>query len=104
MPIIFVHDGHELDIDDLPLDTYIELEASTSMQWHQLASNPLRTAKGGSALAQACAAHLGIELPPLTPRLLVDLFDMRPNEPNRPTQYQDGVPDPKAKGSDPETT
>lgn len=103
MPVIFQYDGHELDVDDLPLDKYIEIEAATSVPWYELASNPLRYASGGTALAKACAAHLGVELPAITPRLFIDLFDRRAEE-NRPTEYDEGMPDPKAKGSEPETT
>lgn len=103
MPIVFQYDGHELDIDDLPLDRYVEIEAATGLAWYDLASNPLKSASGGMALAKACADHLGVELPPITPRLFVDLFDMRAGE-NRPTEYSEGVPDPKAKGSEPATT
>lgn len=103
MPIVFQYDGHELDIDDVPLSTYAEIERATGVEWYRLSANPLQFAAAGEALAKACAARLNVELPTLTPRILVDLFDMRVGE-NRPTEYDEGVPDPKAKGSGPATT
>lgn len=103
MPIIFNHDGHELDIDDVPLSAYADIEKATDVPWYRLASNPMQYAAAGEMLAKACAKQLGVDLPSLTPKLLVSLFDVRPGE-NRPTEYDEGMPDPKAKGSEPETT
>lgn len=103
MPIIFSHNDHELDIDDVPLSVYAEIEKAHGVPWYKLTANPMQFAAAGEALAKACATQVGVELPALTPKLLVKLFEVRTGE-NRPTEYDEGMPDPKAKGSEPETT
>lgn len=103
MPIIFHHDDHELDVDDVPLSVYAEIEKSTGVAWYQLTANPMRHAAAGEELAKACAKQLGVELPALTPKLLVKVFEIRQGE-NRPTEFDEGMPDPKAPDSDQATT
>lgn len=103
MPILFVHDGKEFDIDDVPLADYAQIERDHGTPWWKLCANPMQYAGAGEALARICARLAGVDLPTLTPRLLVKLFEVRAGE-NRPTEYNDGMPDPKAQGSGPETT
>lgn len=95
MPFEFRSGGKSVDIEDIPLDVYVKIEAETEIPWYRLTSAPARYAKAGSLLAKACADHLGVECPTLTPKSLVTMFELV-EEPNTPTQYEDGMPDPKA--------
>lgn len=103
MPIIFKSGGKSLDIEDLPLDIYIDIESACSIRWYELISNPYRNPKAGKMLAEAAAKHLDVELPPLTPKTLTEVFVAEVAE-NRPQSFTDGQPDPKAQASDPATT
>lgn len=104
MPIMFQHDGQRLDVDDVPLDTLITIQEKTGVEWYRLNARPLAHAAAGQMLARECAKILGVELPEtITPRVFVDLFEVV-DEPNLPTEYQDGMPDPLEPGSEPETT
>lgn len=104
MPIVFTFDGKELDLDDISMDDYAAIEKTTSVPWYRLTQSPMSHAAAGPMLARRCAEILGVTLPdPITPRLIVTLFDVR-EEPNLPSEFTDGVPDPKAQEPDPETT
>lgn len=103
MPILFKFDGKELDIDDVSMDTYAAIEKATSVPWYRLTQSPMAHAAAGSQLARACAELVGVVLPdPITPKIMVTLFDVVADEPSRPTEYTDGMPDPKAADSDQE--
>ena len=105
MPIYFVHETARVDIEDVPLDDYIAIEAATSLPWYEVAANPMRHAKAGKMLAEVCARIAGVPLPdPFSVRDLVEVFDVVSSVANRPEQYTDGIPDPKAPASEPETT
>lgn len=97
MPWIFSYDGHDVDIEDLPLTVYAEIQKTTGVAWYEVGSQPMKDPGAAIMLADACADAAGVELPTLTPKLLVSLFAFRADE-NRPEQYVDGVPDPKAQG------
>jgi hypothetical protein len=99
MSFHFRFEGHDVDIDDVPLARYAEIEKETGTRWFQLQRSPFQHAAAGEMLAKACADIAGVELPPLTPRLFVDVFELVEAE-NRPTEFEEGVPDPKAEGSD----
>ncbi len=104
MPIVFTHDDQTIDLDDVPLHIYAEIEKTTEVPWWRLTAAPQLSADAGQLLAQKCAELVGVKLPnPLTPRVIVQLFQ-KVDEENRPTEYDDGIPDPKAKGSEPATT
>lgn len=103
MPIVFKYDDQSVDIEEVPLAVYGEIEKQTKVPWYDLAASPMRHAVAGELLAKECAKIAGVDLPPLTPRLLVKVFDVV-KESNVPTEFEDGMPDPKAKGSEPETT
>lgn len=103
MPVVFKREGKTVDIDDIPLAIYGEIQKETGIAWYELTTSPVRHAIAGEMLAKECAKVAGVELPPLTPRLLVEVFEVV-NESNTPTEYEDGMPDPKAKGSDQETS
>lgn len=104
MAIVFKYDGHELDIDDVPLSVYVEIETATGTPWYRLVTNPMRFAAAGQELAKACAKQVGVDLPELTPRTFAEVFDVRQDQENRPTEYEEGIPDPKAEASEAETT
>ena len=104
MPFEFRYGGKAVDIEDVPLETFVSIEADTGVEWFRLTAAPARYAKAANLLAQACAKQLGIDdFPPLTPKLLVEVFELV-EEPNKPVEYEDGMPDPKAADSEAATT
>lgn len=103
MSFHFRYEGCDVDIDDVPLARYAEIEKATGVEWYRLQRSPLAFAAAGEQLAKVCAEIGGVSLPPLTPRLLVEVFELV-DEPNLPAEYSDGMPDPKAEGSEPATT
>lgn len=104
MAIVFTHAGKKLDVDDVPMDVYADIEKTTSVPWYRLAQAPAAQAAAGPLLAKQCAKILGVELPdPITPRVLVSLFDVD-DTPNTPTEFADGVPDPLVEDSEAATT
>lgn len=105
MAVYFTHDDHELDVDDVPMETYADIEKKTGIAWYRLTQAPAAHAAAGPMLAQRCAEMVGVTLPdPITPKVLVDLFDVREDEDNLPSEFEDGMPDPKAAATEPETT
>ena len=104
MPVMFKYEGVEIDIDDISMETYAEIEKATSVAWYRLTQAPGAHAAAGPMLARKCAELLGVTLPdPITPRIMVTLFEVV-DEPNRPSEFSDGMPDPKAPASETETT
>ena len=104
MPIMFTYADQTLDVDDIPMSVYGEIEAKTKVPWYDLTVSPARHAVASELLAQECAKILGIDdLPVMTPKLLVQVFKSV-KTPNTPAEYSDGMPDPKVPDSDPETT
>lgn len=102
--IRFVHDGVDYDVEELPIDRWIEIQKATGRQWHEcLSKTLLADVAVGKAVLEACAAETGVTLPPLTVKTMLKLFRFDDRE-NTPTQYNEGIPDPKATGSDPATT
>lgn len=98
----FQFEGHDVDIEDVPLGKYADIETKTSVRWFDLQRSPLRHAAAGEMLAKACAEIAGVTLPdPLTPRVFVELFKLIEDD-NLPI-YEDGIPDPKAGDTEPET-
>jgi hypothetical protein len=103
MPVYFTHAGARLDVDDFPLDVYAKIHAETGLPWYQVAANPLRDAKAGEMLIRAACEIAGVPVPDkITPNVLVASFKFEDGE-NRATEYNDGIPDPKAE-DEPETT
>ena len=96
MPFYYVNGSTEFDIEELPLDRWIEIQKATGRQWHECLSRELLgDATVAKAVLEACAAETGTTLPaPLTVRRMVELVMWREGE-NTPTQYSEGVPDPK---------
>jgi len=103
MSFHFRYGGADVDIDDVSLATYAAIEKETGVEWYRLQRSPLLFAAAGEMLAKACAGVAGVDLPPLTPRQFVDVFELVDEE-NRPVEYDDGMPVPKAQASEPETT
>lgn len=103
MPFYFKHGDHKVNLEDLPLDRWITIEAESGSSWIEVLSGKLgesRVAK--SVIVQACE-HLGIDVPPLTIRKLANMLVFEKEE-SLPTEYADGIPDPKATDSEPATT
>lgn len=103
MPIIFSYDGKTMDVDDVPLEVYDEIQRKTGQAWYQVADAPAAHAGAAIILATKCAEMLDVKLPELTPRTIIGMFQVAEGE-NRPTEYTDGSPDPKAGDTEPETT
>jgi hypothetical protein len=102
--IRFKHDGVSYDVEELPLDRWIKIQEQTGRQWHEcLNKTLLADAKVAKAVLEACAAEAGVTLPALTVKTMMQLFRFDAVE-NTPVQYNEGIPDPKAKGSDLATT
>jgi len=103
MPFYFIHDDKSLDVEDVPLDVYVDIEAKTGVAWYQLTVSPPRHAAAAALLAEACAKQLGVSAPKLTPKTLTSVFELL-DETSRPTEFSDGMPDPKAPDTGQETT
>lgn len=104
MPFFYVNGDTRFDIEDLPLDRWITIQKATGLQWHQcVGRNLLGNAEVAKAVLVECAAETGTDLPSLTVRKMVALFEFEDRE-DRPVEYNDGLPDPKAKATDQETT
>lgn len=102
--IIYTNGDCEFDVEELPLDRWIEIQKATGRQWHEcLTKSLLADVAVAKAVLDACAAHTGTTLPPLTVKSMLGLFRFEAAE-NTPTGYREGTPDPKAKGSEPATT
>lgn len=105
MAIEFRYDGKSIDLDDVPLDVYVKIENETKVPWYQLAGAPALHAAAGQMLARECSALIGVELPAkLTPRIILDVFDKTEEPDNRPDEFDEGIPVPKAEASEPATT
>ncbi len=104
MPFYFTGGTQRLDLEDLPLDRWVTIQAATGLKWHEvLSENVIGDAKVASAVIAECAAHLGITVPPPTLKSAVKMIAFE-SEANVPEQFNDGVPDPKAPASEPVTT
>lgn len=104
MPFYFNHAAGKLDLEDMPLDRWIAIQSETGLQWHEVLSGvSIVDAKVATVVIREACAHLGIEVPALTLRSLLKAITFEQIE-NVPEQYTDGIPDPKAQGSEPVTT
>ncbi len=108
MPFFFKHPDQttRIDLDDLPLDSWIAIQEATGKTWPQLVGPGMI---GDAAVAKVVVAevckHLGAPVPAgLTLKSTVALFEYDEGAETTPTQYTDGMPDPKVTGSGPETT
>lgn len=107
MPFYFTHpDKPPLDLDDLPLDVWIAIQQATGKRWPELVGPGMigDAAVAKAAIAEVCK-HLGVGVPDgLTLKSAVALFRYDEATESTPTQYEDGVPDPKATASGSATT
>lgn len=104
MPFYYNYPSGKLDLEDLPLDRWITIQSETGLQWHEVLSGvSIVDAKVATVVVREACGHLGIEVPTLTLRTLLKAITFEQAE-NVPEQYNDGVPDPKAKASEPVTT
>jgi hypothetical protein len=103
MPAYFVHGGARLDVDDIPLEVYAKISAETGLEWWEVAPSPMANTKAAQMLFAAACEIAGVDPPAkLTPKTLFAGFKIEVGE-NRATEYNDGIPDPKAE-AEPETT
>lgn len=103
MPFYYQHpDKPRLDLDDLPLDSWIAIQDATGKTWPQMiGANTIGDAKVARAIVDACCKHLGVEPPAnLSLRAMLEVLTYDRDTETVPTQFEDGLPDPKATGSD----
>lgn len=101
MPFFYSHPGQPaLDLEDMPLDSWITIQTDTGKTWPQLlGANTIGDAVVAKAIiAEACKV-LGVDPPPLTLRQMLDRITFRDVE-TVPTQFDEGLPDPKATATD----
>lgn len=111
MPFYYVNGDTRYDLEDLPIDSWVKVQQATGKQWHQILSYNKATdalevignAEVAKAVLTECASVTGTELPALTVRSMLELLRFEAGE-SRPTDFEDGMPDPKATATDPETT
>lgn len=93
--IVFTCDGVEYDVEDLPIERWIQVQKQTGLKWHECLGQPLLgDMTVAKAVLEACAAETGVTLPKLTVKAVVKLFrfDVADSVP----AVEDGQPDPKA--------
>jgi hypothetical protein len=96
MPAYFVHGGARLDVDDIPLEVYVKIHAETGLEWWEVAPAPMRSTKAASILFREACVIAGVAPPAeLTPKTLFAGFVIEAGE-NRATEFDDGIPAPKA--------
>ncbi len=104
MPFMFKHADKQLDLEDLPLERWITIQQSTGKQWHEvLGATVLGDVQVASAVITECAAHLGIQMPALSLREMLNVIVFITSD-NLPGEFTDGIPDPKASAIEPATT
>lgn len=104
MPFYFNHPAGKFDLEDLPLDRWVTIQGETGLQWHEvLTGTTLVDAKVATVVVREVCAHLGIDIPPLTIKTLMETVVYESGE-SVPEQYVDGMPDPKATDTAPTTT
>ncbi len=89
-------DGRQVRCDDLPLEVYANIADKTGIHWHQLLNAPLRQERAGLMLYQAACESVGVTPKALSVREFADAFDLV--EDDLPTEFTEGIPDPKADG------
>lgn len=107
MPFFFTHpDKPPLDLDDLPLDAWIAIQEATGKTWARImTASPIGDAVAARAIIAECAKHLGVSPPAdLTLKSMVGMLVYRADVESTPTQYEDGIPDPKVTDSGSATT
>jgi len=89
----------------LPLDRWINIQEQTGFTWSDILSGGtiVGDAKVVQAVVKEVSAHLGVEPPTMTLRGAVDVITFEAAE-SLPTEYTDGMPDPKAPDTEAATT
>lgn len=104
MPFYFQQGSQRVALDDMPLDRWITIQEATGKQWHEiLTRDVIGDVKVAKAVIAEAAAYLGVEPPELTLKTMLECIVFDAAE-TIPEQFTDGIPDPKATGSAPETT
>jgi len=80
--------------EDLLISEWAEISNKADVAWGTLFTTPLYHAEGVQAIYDACCAKAGVDSHPLTVKEATSVFELVPED--LPTQYQDGIPDPKA--------
>lgn len=105
MPFYFDHADKRIDLDDLPLDSWIAIQEATGKTWPQMiGANTIGDAKVAKAIVAECCKHLDLPVPELTLRQLLDVLSYDVAAESLPTEFSDGIPDPKASDTEQGTT
>lgn len=81
-----------IDIEDIPMSVYAEIEAATGVGWIELLSAPLQKAAASVMLIEAAAKILGVDCPELNPRTFLASFTVDDDTDSRPEAYEGGLP------------
>ena len=93
MPTITINvAGKAIDIEDIPMSVYAEIETATGVGWFTLLVNPLRHAAASVMLIEAAAKILEVDCPPLNPKTFLSTFEVVADADSRPEAYEDGLP------------
>lgn len=86
----------KLDIEDLPMSAYVEVEAETGQKWYEVSGNPYTHAAGAVALMRRVLPLHGVEFPdPFPAKDFVKWFEWEDAD-SLPTG---GTTDPVVEGS-----
>ena len=87
--------GRSVNVQSLPLREVDRIAKATGASWFTVVNSPLSDLLIGAEVVAAAAAHLGVDAPEdLTPRTIVDLFTLVPDD----VPAVDGEPDPDPLG------
>lgn len=109
MTIYYRSGDTRFDLEKLSINDLITIQDATGKMWHQAFSRgtlvgDLKVAK---AVIEQCAKRTNTPTPDFDVININDLlggvFEVDDGD-NRPSEFTDGMPDPKAPGSEPETT
>jgi hypothetical protein len=85
-------DGKSIATEDVPFAVYRDIEQETGIPWTDVWGAPLSNATAGVLFLEAVAQILGVELPPLTPKVIMGICTRDDEAESRPEAYEDGLP------------
>ncbi len=85
--------GKSVNVQSLPLREVDRIAKDTGVTWFAVVNSPLTDLLVAGEVVAAAAAHLGVDAPQdLTPRTIVDLFTLVPDD--VPEMDREPTPDP----------
>jgi len=80
--------GKGVKVQDLPLATVDRIAKAANVSWFAVVNTPLLDLDVVAQLVAAAAEALDLEAPDLTPRVIVDLFVLVPDDVPEPDQVE----------------